>query len=381
MIHKSPGIAVAIALITLVLSACAAGGTRPPHYGFFLKESGKLVEMKQFIGSPASAASAGIPSTKNTQPTIVAWHNRINPQWLELFSNYGEGNPVPYNTVPKPDGLLELHPQTPLNAGGYCFVQGDPLGTPYQLATWCFSVAKDAITRASSSTVQPLQVPPWLLFVGLGILAIGAIVIFFGFGRARGLRETAQMGISAGTWRVQALKLSNDQARLGKQRDKAIADLGVLAWEQRVSHPDYADTFAQLSALEEQRSQGQQELAALNTDVHYETDVQTQTKTDFAVRMAPMQQQKDAATRQLQQLRTDHQAAAKRLAAAQKQQQTADTDLRSMHDKLKRTQASAANDREERIALLTSGIAALERSLADPDCASAGVAGRGHTAG
>lgn len=165
---------LAIVLIVLMLAACAGGTAKPSHFGFFLKNGAKLAEMKEFTGSPDRGETAGIPSTRDTQPVIIAWHNRITPQWLQLISGYGEGSVVGYNTVPKADGLLELRPQGALKPDVYCFVQGDPLGTPYQLATWCFRVDPNAASGQASG-----KGGSGLLWVLLILLAAGAAIVYF----------------------------------------------------------------------------------------------------------------------------------------------------------------------------------------------------------
>ena len=207
--------------------------------------------------------------------------------------------------------------------------------------------------------------PSWLPLIGLAVLVLGAIGIFFGFGRVKGIRETTQVALSAGQWRVQASKLASERARLTKERDLAVANLGAQAWQQRVEHPDYGDTFTQLSALEEQRAQAQQELESLNADVHRETSALNQAKADYGARIAAVQDKKNAGSAQLRQLQAEHQAAGKRLGEADKQQQALSNDLRAMQEKLNRAQTSTAGDQQERVATLASGLAALERSSAD----------------
>ncbi len=174
-----------MALIAFMLSACTGADAKPPHFGFYLKSGTKLVEMKEFAGSPDHGETEGIPSALTVQPVIVAWHNRINPQWLQLISGYGEGKLVGYDTAPKADGLLELRPQGVLEPDGYCFVQGDPLGTPYQLATWCFKVSQDA-----SSGQTPGGRTSGLWWVLLILLAAAAAGIYFIYRRGSQQKTT-----------------------------------------------------------------------------------------------------------------------------------------------------------------------------------------------
>jgi len=174
MTRKNLSAGTLIVLIVLILAACAGGSAKPPHFGFFLKNGAKLAEMKEFSGSPGRGETVGIPSTRDTQPVIIVLHNRIVPQWLQLISSYGDGKVVSYNTVPKADGLLELQPQSALKPDVYCFVQGDPLGIPYHLATWCFRIDPNAAPgQASGRSTGGLL---WMLLIPL---AAGAAIVYF----------------------------------------------------------------------------------------------------------------------------------------------------------------------------------------------------------
>jgi len=180
-----------IVLIVLILAACAGGTSKPSHFGFFLKNGAKLAEMKEFTGSPDRRVTAGIPATRDTQPVIIAWHNRITPQWLQLISGYGEGKVVSYNTVPKADGVLELRPQSALKPDVYCFVQGHPLGTPYQLPTWCFRISQDAAPGQASG-----EGAGGILWVLLILLAAGAAILYL-LRRRASQRQTAPAGATS----------------------------------------------------------------------------------------------------------------------------------------------------------------------------------------
>ena len=189
MMRKTLTVCALTMLIALVLAACGGAGAKPSHFGFFLKNGAKLAEMKEFTGPPDRSETEGIPATRDAQPAIIAWHNRITPQWLQLFSGYGEGNELGFDAVPKADGLLELRPQGTLKPDVYCFVQGDPLGMPYQLATWCFKVGQDAASGQNSG-----ESTGGILWVLLILLAAGAAGVYF-FLR-RGSQEKA---VPAGT--------------------------------------------------------------------------------------------------------------------------------------------------------------------------------------
>jgi|GEM_PF-1813460 len=191
MTRKNLSAGMLIVLNVLMLAACAGGTAKPSHFGFFLKNGAKLAEMKEFTGSPDRGETAGIPSTRDTQPVIVAWHNRITPEWLVLMAGYGDGKVVGYSTTPKADGVLELRPQSALKPDVYCFVQGHPLGTPYQLPTWCFKVSQDAAAgqAVGIGATELLLLLPFLL-------AAGAASVYF-IMRRRSQRKAAPAGATS----------------------------------------------------------------------------------------------------------------------------------------------------------------------------------------
>jgi hypothetical protein len=129
--------------------------------------------MQQFTGEPDEDQTAGIPTTSNTQPVIVAWHNQIKPQWLTLHSDYADGSRVPYTLNYTSGNVLELRPSAPLASGGYCFVQGDPMGLPGQLATWCFRVGAEVTTAGKRTSAADAGAVPWIT---LGIFAVAASI-------------------------------------------------------------------------------------------------------------------------------------------------------------------------------------------------------------
>lgn len=130
-----------LASLLLLVSACGSSNARPPHYGVYLREGAKLVEMERFRELPDPNIIEGIPTTKDTQPAIIVWLDQVNLQWLVLGPASGEGDEIEYDATPQSDGVLELHPSRPLTPGRYCLIQGDPLGVPGQFPIWCFSIA------------------------------------------------------------------------------------------------------------------------------------------------------------------------------------------------------------------------------------------------
>ena len=129
-----------LAIVFLLLSACGSTNARPPHYGVYLKEGAKFIEMGRFRELPDSKITEGIPGSKDTQPVIIVWLDKLDLQWFALGRAYDEGDEIAYDATPQSDGVLELRPRKALVPGRYCFVQGDPLALFGQFPIWCFDV-------------------------------------------------------------------------------------------------------------------------------------------------------------------------------------------------------------------------------------------------
>ena len=141
-----------ILLLTLLL-ACTQ--EKPSHYGGFLRQEASLEEMVQLEGSPGPEEIDVILTTSETQPTIVFWYPDVNLDYLELRSDFGEGNIVSIDVAPEEDGILRIIPKSSLQDGGYCLIKGDPLGIPYTLPHWCFRIQEGSInTKHDSDTVE-----------------------------------------------------------------------------------------------------------------------------------------------------------------------------------------------------------------------------------
>lgn len=183
--RRKPWLTVAyLAVLVALMGACVGRPARPPHFGFFLRAGSKLLEMQEFTGPPDRGETEGIPATANAQPVVIAWHDGIILEWLQLFSDYGDGDLLPFDVTPQADGVLELRPQDVLTPDVYCFVQGHPLGTPYQLPTWCFRVAEGA-AAGSQSSGKEAGFSPWLLLAAVAAAVAVVLLVLFSLGRRR----------------------------------------------------------------------------------------------------------------------------------------------------------------------------------------------------
>lgn len=174
---------VCLAVAVSLAAACVGRPPIPPHFGFFLRAGSKLVEMQEFTGPPDRGEAEGIPATANAQPVVIAWHDGIIVEWLQLFSDYGDGDLLPFDVTPQANGVLELRPHGVLTPDVYCFVQGHPLGMPYQLPTWCFRVAEGA-AAGSQSSGKEVGFSPWLLLAAV-VAAVAVVLVLFSLSRRR----------------------------------------------------------------------------------------------------------------------------------------------------------------------------------------------------
>ena len=138
-------IAIVAVAVVMVLGCCvlvALGGlflpSKPEHYGVYLKQGRTFTELEQYRGAPSRSDVEGIPATSDLNPTLILWEPTINLSYLELYETTSDWY-VEYTTAASGE-MLEVAPREELYSGRYCFVQGDPLGSPYTLSHWCFDV-------------------------------------------------------------------------------------------------------------------------------------------------------------------------------------------------------------------------------------------------
>ena len=109
----------------------------PDHYGVFLKDGNSFQNMQVFEGKPSSETAPGIPTTTRSRPEFILWDPTINLRYL-ILRNMDNKEEIYFTTSPVKEGMLEVKPQSSLQPGFYCFIQGDPLS--FFLNHWCFRV-------------------------------------------------------------------------------------------------------------------------------------------------------------------------------------------------------------------------------------------------
>jgi hypothetical protein len=158
--------AIGIAILTLLFAgiACSFFGSSAtldelPNYGIFMQDGRNLAELSEFEGEPNSEKKEGIPITNASQPTFLVWLPSLRLEYFYLNSPE-HGIQISLDVVPVKDDILEIKPEESLNPGKYCFIQGNPLGSPYSLPHWCFIIAAtDSLGNLLPATSAPTGTP------------------------------------------------------------------------------------------------------------------------------------------------------------------------------------------------------------------------------
>ncbi len=129
--------------------------------------------------------------------------------------------------------------------------------------------------------------------------------------------DLLRAGVTQGKQRVQVHNLKNEQSQLDKRRTQAVVELGEQVWQQRVKHPDYSPTFAQLVKLEQQRTGLQSQLDELLMTISQQERLKGQLNEGFAARIDSVQAQKRATVARLSKVMSRKQAAEQRLGEGQ----------------------------------------------------------------
>jgi len=140
-----------IVILITILVSCSS--SELPHYGAYLKDGTKLIEINQFDDSPKEVEYSDIYKTTESQPTLIFWYPDSNLDYLELRSDAGDGVPIKFHTAPtEPDGALEISPAQPLPKDIYCLIQGGPfiILPPH----WCFEVNGAATEHNSQDSKE-----------------------------------------------------------------------------------------------------------------------------------------------------------------------------------------------------------------------------------
>jgi len=94
--------------------------------------------MQKFASLPKDENSHRIPTASDASPLIVMQYPKANLDYLLLYHN-NTRDQLDYTATTK--GLLiEITPNSALNPGVYCLVQGDPNTDSSLWSSWCFRV-------------------------------------------------------------------------------------------------------------------------------------------------------------------------------------------------------------------------------------------------
>ncbi len=179
------------------------------------------------------------------------------------------------------------------------------------------------------------------------------------------LKDILTAGFSSGKWQVQLIKLNSDVARVEKQKTRLVENLGGLAWDNRVNHPSYQSEFSELEEAEQERSGVKQEIQEIQAQIQQISHELGQIRTDYAKRIAAINQKKQTAATRANQARTAFRYAEDRFNQAQKQQKKTASDISMLRSQLDQVTDSTMPDKEVRVANLNNAIRASQAALAE----------------
>lgn len=232
-------------------------------------------------------------------------------------------------------------------------------------------------TRIDEGTVRwinPYQTPyavvipktsiQWIPLVGgvllLGGLLLGLLMLFL----SGQLKKWSAAGLSTGKWRVQELQIGNERSQSEKKRAALLSQLGVQAWEGRVFDPAYADQYAQLEEVDQQRVALREQTQSIAAELQQARQKRTQVDAEYNRRISLLQEERRQAASRLNQYQSEIDLLQKRISRLHSDSSKAVSELQSFQRRLAQAESSTAPNREEQIASLSNAIQALEQSIA-----------------
>ncbi len=143
---------LACSLLGITPETSTESETVPAHSGVFLKEENTFVEVPLSEGMPEKSDSENIPTSSSSSPEIVVWQSNVNLDYLYVRRWGLSGDQVDISVSQVDEGTLTITFSASLEPGTYCLIQGDPLGSPYSLPTWCFQI--DRIVSENTPRVE-----------------------------------------------------------------------------------------------------------------------------------------------------------------------------------------------------------------------------------
>jgi len=118
------------------LSGSKAAKNAPPYAGVFLLEDDIYSDIQRHQGLPSQ--DVGIPTSYSVDPMIILFNTGANPETLNLI--YETGEYIPFTFVSQKNGQSQIHAESELNPGLYCFQQLPEDSIIEAASYWCFKV-------------------------------------------------------------------------------------------------------------------------------------------------------------------------------------------------------------------------------------------------
>lgn len=226
------------------------------------------------------------------------------------------------------------------------------------ILTSIFLASCGSATTTTSSVNWLMLVLAILLIVILGV-ALGLLV------KSGKFNQWFDSGIKSGKWKIQERKLKGQKENIEQEKQRLIIELGKKAWEARVLDPSYAETYAELEALDAQKSALSKETDSLETELKQTRDSRNKVKSEYEKQLDDLQSLQKDVSKKLDQSESKQSKLHKDLEKLKEEQEKTLAEIGGHQQKMDEVFASDAPDKDNQAAALNASITSLQGSLAE----------------
>ncbi|MBW6474496.1 MAG: hypothetical protein K0B14_15325 [Anaerolineaceae bacterium] len=201
---------------------------------------------------------------------------------------------------------------------------------------------------------------PWLLVIGL-ITGVG--YFYFQLNKSGRLVEWGTTVFNFGKWKYQESKLAGEIKTLEQDKANLINELGAKAWKARVVDPKYEEPYGNLQAFDQQASEIDQEIKALNLELDETRNTHLKVETEYSKQLTHFQNELKNVNASLDRSRKEQNAFEKELSTIEKEKESLTSEIQGYERKLTQIQSSDAEDKESQTLALSSAISTLNKTL------------------
>ncbi len=203
---------------------------------------------------------------------------------------------------------------------------------------------------------------PLLLAIVLILLLGGALVYLIQSGK---FKTWCVAGINAGKWKFQQSRLQRQKKTIKEEREDLMGELGKKAWEAKVHHPSYNETYLELVAFGNQITTRKEESAALENELKQVIDSRENVAAEYSQQIDDLKSSQKDVSKKLDRSKSEHAKLQKEFGQVNKQLDKTHAQIEENEGQLTEILASELPDKDSKAAALSNEIIAIRASLAD----------------